>query len=148
MTDRYSDVSVLLSSRENLLNALSRRPELQRMFDVGARETAKLQISALLDTARVSRSHGDLQHSLTTATYLNNLVDLTQALGIRIEAAVQYETARVLWDQGEMSASIRMLKVLDEEIDLRKQTIHVGKPELLARLVSVQWPKGRTRSNR
>ena len=135
--NRYTDVNLILSSRETLLSALSYRPELQLIINTGPRETSRLHILALLNSTRISRSHGDLQNSLMTATYLSDLVPSTNALGIKVEAAVEYEAARVLWDQGEMSASIKMLQLLDTSIDLRKQSIHVGKPELLARLVSV-----------
>lgn len=130
-------MNLILSSREALLSALSYRPELQTIVNTGPRETGRLHILALLNSTRISRSHGDLQNSLTTATYLSDLVASTHALGINVEAAVEYEAARVLWDQGEMSASIKMLQLLDTSVDLRKQTIHVGKPELLARLVSL-----------
>lgn len=129
-------MNLILSSREALLSALSYRPELQTIVNTGPRETGRLHVLALLNSTRISRSHGDLQNSLATATYLSDLVASTHALGINVEAAVEYEAARVLWDQGEMSASIKMLQLLDTSVDLRKQTIHVGKPELLARLVS------------
>lgn len=105
------------------------------MINAGPREVGRLHVLTLLASTRLSRSRGDLQSSLTTATYLSNLVAPSSVLGIRIEAAVDYEAARVLWDQGEMTPSIRMLQLLDSEIDLQKQTIHVGRPELLARLV-------------
>ncbi|KAI9879869.1 MAG: Serine/threonine-protein kinase tel1 [Pleopsidium flavum] len=133
-TGSYADVSLILSSRETLTSALSRRSELQAIINIGPREACRLHVLALLESTRLSRSHGDLQNSLTTATYLSNLVAPYQALGIKIHAAVEYEAARVLWDQGEMTASIRMLQLLDSGIDLREQTIHVGRPELLARL--------------
>ncbi len=133
---RYTDVNLILSSRETLLSALSYRPQLQTIVNTGPREIGKLHVLALLDSTRISRSHGDLQNSLTTATYLSDLLGSTQTLGIKVEAAIEYEAARVLWDQGEMSASIKMLQLLDTSVDLRKQTIRVGKPELLARLVS------------
>jgi len=129
-------VSLILSSRETLSSALCRRSELQTIINTGPREAGRLHVLALLESTRISRSHGDLQNSLTTATYLSNLVAPSHALGIKIEAAVEYEAARVLWDQGEMTASIRMLQLLDSSIDLRNQTILVGRPELLASLVS------------
>ncbi len=132
----YEDVSLILSSRETLFSALRRLSELQTVISTGPRDTGRLEVLALLDSTRISRSHGDLQNSLTTATYLSHLVTSTQALGINVEAAVELEAARVLWDQGEMGASIRMLQLIESDVDLRRQTIHVGRPELLARLVS------------
>jgi serine-protein kinase ATM len=84
----------------------------------------------------MSRNHGALQNSLTTATYLSGLIEPCNKLGLEIGAAAQFEVANVLWDQGEMMASIRMLQSLNTLPDLRKQTVPIGKPELLAKLVS------------
>lgn len=83
----------------------------------------------------MSRRHGALQSSLATATFLGQLVQPCLDLGMNIDAAAQFEGANVLWDQGEMSASIRMLKDLTRGVDLKSQDVHVGRPEILAKLV-------------
>lgn len=83
----------------------------------------------------MSRHHGALQNALATATYLSRLVEPLQEVGLDIKAAVQFESANVLWDQGEMTASINMLQDLQHNFNAKSQLIHVGMPELLARLV-------------
>lgn len=94
-----------------------------------------MEARALLSSSQMSRRHGALQNALAVTTYLNRLVQPCQASGIDISAAVQFESAAVLWDQGEMAASINMLQDLKANVDGGKQAVHVGKPELLARLV-------------
>ena len=96
-----------------------------------------MEVRALLSSSQISRRHGALQNALAATMYLNRLVQPCKDLGIDISAAVQLESASVLWDQGEMAASINMLQDLKAYIDPRKQAIHVGKPELLAKLVHI-----------
>lgn len=84
----------------------------------------------------MSRRHGALQNALATATYLTQLIKPCEDAGINIAAAVKLESANVLWAQGEMAASIRMLQELHQSFDAKSQLIHVGKSELLAKLVS------------
>lgn len=90
---------------------------------------------ALLSSSQMSRRHGALQNALAATTYLSRLVQPCEELGIDISAAVRLESAGVLWDQGEMAASINMLQDLKANLDQGKHAIHVGKPELLAKLV-------------
>lgn len=94
-----------------------------------------MEARALLSSSQMSRRHGALQNALAVTTYLNRLVQPCQVSGIDISAAVEFESAAVLWDQGEMAASINMLQDLKASVDMGRQAIHVGKPELLARLV-------------
>lgn len=83
----------------------------------------------------MSRRHGALQNALGTAMYLTQLIKPYEDAGINITAAVHLESANVLWAQGEMTASIRMLRELQQNFDSKSQFIHVGKSELLAKLV-------------
>lgn len=96
-----------------------------------------MEARALLSSSQMSRRHGALQNALAAATYLNQLTQPCKDLGSNISAAVQFESAGVLWDQGEMAASIKMLQDLNSTIDAGKHAIHVGKPELLAKLVNI-----------
>lgn len=86
-------------------------------------------------SSALSRRHAALQSGLISATYLTQLVQPCKDVGVNIDVAVSYEGSNVLWDQGEMSASIRMLQDLVNLPDTGKQDIHVGRPELLAKLV-------------
>ena len=83
----------------------------------------------------MSRLHGALQNALTTSTYLNQLVIPCEEAGVDISAAVKFESANVLWSQGEMAASIRMLQDLQKSLGSHAQLAHIGRPELLAKLV-------------
>jgi ataxia telangiectasia mutated family protein len=132
----FEDVSQILSSRETIFSSLSRRSSLLNATQTNARDARLIEVHTLLESSRMSRNHGALQNSLTTATYLSGLTEPCNKLGLEIGAIAQFEVANVLWDQGEMMASIRVLQSLNTLPDLRKQTVPVGKPELLAKLVS------------
>ncbi|KAI9851515.1 MAG: Serine/threonine-protein kinase tel1 [Thelocarpon superellum] len=133
-TGRFEDVSQILSARETVFGSLVRRPALQDLTQTGPAEVCELEIRSLLESSQIGRKHGALQSSLTAATYLSTLVESCSTAGVHITAAAQNEIANVLWDQGEMTASIRILQDVNEHHDLRRQTLHVGKPELLAKL--------------
>ena len=133
----FEDVIQILSSRETIFSSLSRRPSLLNAIKTNARDTRLIEVQALLESSLMSRNHGALQNSLTTATYLSGLTEPCSELGLEIGALTQFEVSNVLWDQGEMMASIRVLQSLNALPDLRKQTIPIGKPELLAKLVSL-----------
>lgn len=107
---------------------------------VSPREARIIETRALLASSKVSRHHGALQTSLATATYLVRLVGPCEEVGVNITAGSKYEEANVLWDQGEMTASIRMLQDLEHNIGLSGQAVQVGKPELLAKLVTDDGP--------
>ena len=92
----------------------------------------------LLASSSVSRGHGALQSSLSTAMYLELLGKRCKLDGVDISAASQYESALVLWSQGETTASVRLLKDLSHSLstdELDPQAIPVGRPGMLARLV-------------
>ncbi len=132
---RFEDVSQILSCRETLFSSLSKKSHIQTMLRISQGESRLIEVNALLESSRMCRNHGALQNSLTAATYLSNLIEPCEMLGLTITAAVQSEAASVLWDQGEMTASIRILQSLNTSIDLSKQSVHLGKSGLLAKLV-------------
>ena len=105
------------------------------MLKTSQRDARSIESRALLASSNLSRRHEALQDTLATATYLNDLIKPCEDAGVDIRAAVQFESANVLWDQGEMTASIRMLQDLQTNLDATPSFAHVGKSELLARLV-------------
>jgi serine-protein kinase ATM len=133
--DSFQHISSITSCRETLLSSLSKNKNLQAVLKTSQRDSRSLEITALLASSKMSRHHGALQNSLATATYLNRLIEPCEEVGLNIAAAVQFESANVLWDQGELTASIRILQDLQNRSDAESQLIHVGKPELLAKLV-------------
>ena len=101
------------------------------------RDARTIECDILLASSKMSRSHGALQHALARATCLTQLCKPCEDAGVNIAAAVQFETAQVLWDHGEMSTSINILQDLQGELRPGHQSNHVGKPELLAKLVDL-----------
>ena len=126
-----------MSCRETLLSSLSKSKTLQGFLKVSQRDARALESRALLASSRISRYHGALQNSLTAVTYLSQLIGHCEEVGLSIRTAVQVESANVLWDQGEMTASIRMLQDLQYSFDENSHLNHVGKPQLLAKLVII-----------
>lgn len=133
--DSFDHLETIISCRETLFSSLSRNIIFQDLTKVSVRDARTMEARALLSSSQMSRRHGALQNALAVTTYLSRLVQPCEDLGIDISAALQLESAGVLWDQGEMAASINILQDLKATADLGKQAIHVGKPELLARLV-------------
>jgi hypothetical protein len=99
------------------------------------RDSRRIECRALVASTGISRHHGALQNALATSMYLGKLGERFKEQGLNVEAAARLEGSNVLWDQDEMAASIRMLQDTVQEVDLSVQDIHVGKPELLAKLV-------------
>ncbi|KAL8887231.1 MAG: hypothetical protein Q9215_005165 [Flavoplaca cf. flavocitrina] len=133
-TESFDHVEGIISCRETLFSTLSKSGSLREMARISLRDARSIEARALLSSSQMSRRHGALQNALAAATYLNQLAQPCAELGMDISAAVQLESAGVLWDQGEMAASIKLLQDLNSTIDTGKHTIHVGKPELLAKL--------------
>ncbi|KAI4263133.1 MAG: hypothetical protein L6R42_001710 [Xanthoria sp. 1 TBL-2021] len=133
-TESFDHVESIVSCRETLFSTLSKSGSLRKMTRISSRDARSMEARALLSSSQMSRRHGALQNALAAATYLNQLTQPCKDLGSNISAAVQFESAGVLWDQGEMAASIKMLQDLNSTIDAGKHAIHVGKPELLAKL--------------
>jgi len=119
-----------------MFSLLSKKPKLQDMLRTSMRDARAVESRLLLASSSMSRLHGARQNALTTATYLNQLVKPCEEAGVDISAAVQLESANVLWDQDEMTTSIRILQDLEKSTTSQSQLIRVGKPDLLAKLVS------------
>jgi ataxia telangiectasia mutated family protein len=104
------------------------------MINVSAADSRLVEVQTSLLSSSLNRNNGALQESLTSATYLTSLIEPCQVLGVNIEAAANLEAANALWDQGEMASSIGMLRALEKNSNLKKQTIPVGRSDLLAKL--------------
>ena len=128
----------LISCRETALSSLCKRAKLQEIVKTPLRVCRLMECYVLLASAVLSRAHGALQNALTTTTYLSHLVGPCQAAGLNVTGVSQLESAHVLWSQGEREASVRLLRELTHGLDketLETQSIPIGKPELLAKLV-------------
>ncbi|KAL8689365.1 MAG: hypothetical protein Q9218_004951 [Villophora microphyllina] len=133
-TENFDHVEGIVSCRETLFSTLSKSENLRALTRISLRDARMMESRALLSSTQMSRRHGALQNALAGATYLNRMIEPCKDLGLDIHAAVQLETAGVLWDEGEMATSIKMLQGLLPSVDTGKHAIHVGKPELLAKL--------------
>ena len=135
----HEHVKEIISCRETTFSCLSKRQPLQNLLHISLREARLLECQNLLSSSRVSRSHDAFQNSLASTMYLNNLIEPCKVLGLEVSAAAQFESAHVLWAQEEMTASVGMLNELKHNLynsHFAPQAIKVGKPELLATLVS------------
>ncbi len=135
----FNNISNIISCRETLFSSVSKKRTIQGFLKTSQRDARAFESRALLASSKMSRRHGALQNALATATFLTHLIEPCQEAGINITAAVKLESANVLWAQGEMTASIRMLQELQQSFDAKSQFIHVGKSELLAKLVRASF---------
>jgi len=87
----------------------------------------------LMDSS-IYRFHKATQESLNLVTSLTDLIDPCEALGLNVDAAIRVETANSLWDHGEMPSSIRLLQSIDQQSNLKKQTIPVSRSDLLSKI--------------
>lgn len=135
-TGKFEDVSHIISSRETVLSVLNKKPALRGMLNISASDTSLVEARTSILSLSINRFHGALQESLTTATYLNSLVQPCQSLDLNIEAAASLEAANAMWDQGEVSSSIHMLQGLTGLTTLKSQTIPVAKSMILSKLAA------------
>ncbi|RYP47410.1 hypothetical protein DL768_006525 [Monosporascus sp. mg162] len=103
---RYDEVSQILSCRETTLSLLTQNSDLRTSSRVNHSETRLLEVQ-----------------SMPCAD-----------LGLHLDAAVKIEAANSLWDHGEMMSSIHMLQAVDGDPNLKKQSIPVSRPDLLAKI--------------
>ncbi|OJD11921.1 hypothetical protein AJ78_07406 [Emergomyces pasteurianus Ep9510] len=132
--ESFRDVSLILSSHEALFSLVNRQPHIKPMLSLSSRDAQLLEVKAIRASLRISREHDEHQASLKSAISLSKLIKPCADLGVFIDAAATFDLANVLWDQGEMTTSIQMLKQLNEQNDLQKQSIPVNKAEVLASL--------------
>jgi ataxia telangiectasia mutated family protein len=131
---RFDDVNQIISCRGTTLSTLSQQPRLHNIVSISPIDTRLVEVQTALLASALNRAHNALQESLSLATSLMDLIKPCQDLGLNLEVAVHLEAANALWDQGEMSSSIRILQALDDGPSLKKQTIHVGRSDLLSKI--------------
>lgn len=123
----------ILSCRGTTLSTLSQQPRLQTLLKVNPVDTRLVEVQTALLASRLNRAHKATQESLSLATSLTDLIGPCQKISLNIDIAVQVEAANALWDQGEMASSIGILQALDDATALKKQTIPVGRSDLLSK---------------
>ncbi|MCJ1393539.1 Serine/threonine-protein kinase tel1 [Xylographa bjoerkii] len=131
---RLDNSTTMLSCRQTLFSTMSKSDQLRDLTKISQRDARRVECRSLLASTALSRHHGALQSALSTATYMSQIVPACVEQGVVVDAAIRLEGTNVLWDQHEMSASIRMLQDIIYGSDLQSQDIHIGKPELLAKL--------------
>jgi serine-protein kinase ATM len=134
---RFEDVRLILSCRETLFSVLSSNAPLQESLRAMTGTLRHMEAEALVQSSTISRRHGALQDSLSSVTYLSDIVQQCKSVGLDIEATAQHEVANVMWEQGEAETSIRMRQDLLEHTKFDSQSTDISLPVLLAKLVSV-----------
>ncbi|KAI0841594.1 hypothetical protein F5Y06DRAFT_293294 [Hypoxylon sp. FL0890] len=130
---RYEDVSQILSCRETTLSMLAQTSQRRGMTRINPPEATLAQIKSMLLSSTVYRYHRATQECLNIATALTDLVLPSADLGLHLDSIAKFEAAESLWDHGDMTSSIHMLQSIDEDPSLRKQTIPISRPDLLAK---------------
>ncbi|KAI1822341.1 phosphatidylinositol 3 [Xylaria intraflava] len=130
---RYDEVGQILSCRETTMSLLSQFSNCSESTKVNPPEARLIQVKSMLLSSSIHRYHQAFQESLNIATSLTHLVQPSADIGLNIDASARLEVANSLWDHGEMMSSIRTLQLIDEDADLKKQTITVSRPDLLAK---------------
>ncbi|RYP92132.1 hypothetical protein DL770_001713 [Monosporascus sp. CRB-9-2] len=131
---RYDEVSQILSCRETTLSLLTQNSDLRTSSSVKHPETRLLEVQSMILSSGIYRYHRATQESLNVATTLTDLIQPCADLGLHLDAAVKIEAASSLWDHGEMMSSIHMLQAVDGDPNLKKQSIPVSRPDLLAKI--------------
>ncbi|KAI2636438.1 Serine/threonine-protein kinase tel-1 [Hypomontagnella submonticulosa] len=130
---RYEDVGQILSCRETTLNMLAQTSQRRGITRLNPPEATLAQIKSMLLSSSIYRYHRATQESLNIATSLTDLVLPSAELGLHLDSIAKLEAAESLWDHGEMTSSIHMLQSIDEDPNLKKQTIPISRPDLLAK---------------
>lgn len=112
---------------------LAQTSQRRDMTKINPPEATLAQIKSMLLSSGVYRYHRATQESLNIATSLTDLVPPSANLGLQLDAIAKIEAAESLWDHGEMTSSIHMLQSVDEDPHLKKQTIPISRPDLLAK---------------
>ncbi|KAI9801156.1 MAG: hypothetical protein M1825_003430 [Sarcosagium campestre] len=133
-TGRHEDGDQIMTARGTLLSSFGRRAHLRSMTGSSLNEVRLIEVKSLLELSRLSRNHHAIQTSLSTTTYLSELIKPCLEIGLAVDSAAQFESSNVLWDQGEMNASIQMLQDLKGSLQPEGQAVRVGRAELLAKL--------------
>lgn len=123
----------ILSCRGTMLSSLSQQTRLRDILQLTTTDTRLVEIRTALLASTLNRAHHALQDSLSIATYLTDLIAPCEQISLNVETAIHLEAANAMWDQGEMASSIGMLKALDNPANLKKQTIPVGRSDLLSK---------------
>lgn len=130
----YGSVSQILSCRGTTMSMISQQNTLRTNIKLSAAAARQMEIEAMITASQIYRYHQAAQESLNISTRLTNLISPCAALDLHVDAAVNIETANSLWDYGEMSTSIRMLRGIDKDASLKKQTLPVSRSDLLSKI--------------
>ncbi|KAI1143923.1 hypothetical protein F5Y05DRAFT_10911 [Hypoxylon sp. FL0543] len=130
---RYEDVSQILSCRETTLSMLAQTSQRRGMTKINTPDATLAQVKSVLLSSSIYRYHRATQECLNIATTLTDLVPPSAELGLHLDSIAKFEAAESLWDHGDMTSSIHMLQSIDDDPSLRKQTIPISRPDLLAK---------------
>ncbi|KAI9734490.1 MAG: Serine/threonine-protein kinase tel1 [Claussenomyces sp. TS43310] len=133
-SEHFQETLSRFQARSLWMKTGNQQSRLREIINVTSTDARLVEVQTTLLSSSLNRSHSALQESLTSATYLTDLIEPCRTLGLNIEAVVQIEVAQALWDQGEMASSIGLLQSIDKKTTLKKQTLPIGRPHLLTNL--------------
>ncbi|KAH6694050.1 ataxia telangiectasia mutated [Plectosphaerella plurivora] len=128
---RYLDVRSLLSCRETTFTLMSQHESLRGVLSTA--QAKQTEISCKLISSGIYRYHRATNECLNLWAE-PNLIARCETLGLNVEATVQFELASSMWDHGETKSSILMLRALDSQPLLKKQSIPVSRSALLSKI--------------
>jgi ataxia telangiectasia mutated family protein len=132
---RYSDVEEMMAMRQATFSSLSKRIHLRLPMGIDEQKARHMEAKALIGCCKMARKHEILQHALSAATQLNNVVEPCKKVGLDITSVATLQSSNVLWEHGQAIPSIRMLQALVGDDKASSQAMVVGKAKLLAKLV-------------
>ena len=124
--------------RQATFGSLAKRTHLRMRSGtdvIGEKNSRKMEAKTLIECCKMARKHEILQHAISAATQLENLVQPCKDVDLDISGVAALQAANVLWLDGHAVASIRMLSALEQDANAASQSIEVGRAELLATLV-------------
>lgn len=123
------------SCRETLFSILGKSKPLQSFLGLKEREGREVQVRYLLQFCKFGLKQNGVNETLSTATYLNDLIPICKAIGLKIEPQVTETIADILWAQGEQTTSIHMLESLTNNDSSSSPAAELQKATILAKLV-------------
>jgi serine-protein kinase ATM len=112
----------------------------QNILHLSEKDARQVQVNILLDVCKISQSQNKGDESLSTVTYLSDLMPVCEKVGLDDSLHIQEAIADMLWAQNEQVAAIQLLSNITTQSaapggPARKSTSHKT-AAILAKLVS------------
>jgi serine-protein kinase ATM len=112
----------------------------QNILRLSEKDARQVQVNILLDICKISQSQNKGDESLSTVTYLSDLMPVCEKLGLNESLSIQEAVADILWAQNEQVAAIQILSSLTGQSAVRAGSARQSRSHktaaILAKLVS------------